>query len=96
MASMVEQETPSPSSSVPASSSSSSPASSLFERVTKARKQGRDQAQPSPSKDERPMTVRELAETIAVAVILFLLLGIEAEGFVIPTGSMDPLLMGRH
>ena len=42
------------------------------------------------------MTVRELAETIAVAVILFLLLGIEAEGFVIPTGSMDPLLMGRH
>lgn len=40
--------------------------------------------------------LRETAETIAVAVILYLLMSFEAEGFVIPTGSMDPSLMGRH
>lgn len=40
--------------------------------------------------------LRETAETIAVAVILYLLMSFEVEGFVIPTGSMDPSLMGRH
>src|SRR4051812_44916360 len=40
---------------------------------------------------------RETVEAIVVAMILALLVrGFEAEGFVIPTGSMAPRLMGRH
>jgi signal peptidase I len=39
---------------------------------------------------------RESVETFVVVFLGFLVLGIEAEGFVIPTGSMAPTLMGRH
>ncbi len=39
---------------------------------------------------------RESVESFVVVFLGFLVLGLEAEGFVIPTGSMAPTLMGRH
>ncbi|MGE3822262.1 MAG: S26 family signal peptidase, partial [Isosphaeraceae bacterium] len=40
---------------------------------------------------------RETVEAVAIAFILALVVrGIQAEPFVIPTGSMAPTLMGRH
>lgn len=39
---------------------------------------------------------RESVESFVVVFIGFLVWSIEAEGFVIPTGSMAPTLMGRH
>ncbi|QEH33759.1 signal peptidase I [Aquisphaera giovannonii] len=39
---------------------------------------------------------RESVESVVVVVVAFLLWSFEAEGFVIPTGSMAPTLMGRH
>lgn len=41
--------------------------------------------------------VREVVETLAVALVLaFLFKTFEAEAFIIPTGSMAPTLMGKH
>lgn len=39
---------------------------------------------------------RESVESFVVVLIGFLIWSFEAEGFVIPTGSMAPTLMGRH
>lgn len=39
---------------------------------------------------------RESVESFVFVFLVFLVLGVEAEGFVIPTGSMAPTLMGRH
>ncbi|MFO0951795.1 MAG: S26 family signal peptidase [Isosphaeraceae bacterium] len=39
---------------------------------------------------------RETVETFVTVFLIFLVFGVEAEGFVIPTGSMAPTLMGRH
>lgn len=39
---------------------------------------------------------RESIESFVVVFLAFLLWSLEAEGFVIPTGSMAPTLMGRH
>ena len=39
---------------------------------------------------------RDSIESFVVVLLAFLLWSIEAEGFVIPTGSMAPTLMGRH
>lgn len=39
---------------------------------------------------------RESVESFVLVFLAFLVLGLEAEGFVIPTGSMAPTLMGRH
>jgi signal peptidase I len=39
---------------------------------------------------------RESVESFVLVFLFFLVLGLEAEGFVIPTGSMAPTLMGRH
>jgi signal peptidase I len=39
---------------------------------------------------------RESVESFVVVLVAFLLWSLEAEGFVIPTGSMAPTLMGRH
>src|SRR5947209_14972580 len=39
---------------------------------------------------------RESIESFVVVFVAFLLWSFEAEGFVIPTGSMAPSLMGRH
>ena len=39
---------------------------------------------------------RESIESFVVVFLAFLIWSLEAEGFVIPTGSMAPTLMGRH
>ena len=39
---------------------------------------------------------RESIESFVVVFLAFLIWSFEAEGFVIPTGSMAPTLMGRH
>ena len=39
---------------------------------------------------------RESVESFVIVIVAFLVWSIEAEGFVIPTGSMAPALMGRH
>jgi len=39
---------------------------------------------------------RESVESFVLVFLAFLVLGVEAEGFVIPTGSMAPTLLGRH
>ncbi len=39
---------------------------------------------------------RESIESFVVVFLAFLLWSLEAEGFVVPTGSMAPTLMGRH
>ena len=39
---------------------------------------------------------RESIESLVVVVVGFLVLSLEAEGYVIPTGSMAPTLLGRH
>ncbi|MDG3002870.1 S26 family signal peptidase [Paludisphaera mucosa] len=45
---------------------------------------------------ERRRNRRESIESFVVVVVGFLVWSFEAEGFVIPTGSMAPTLMGRH
>ncbi|WZO98021.1 S26 family signal peptidase [Isosphaeraceae bacterium EP7] len=39
---------------------------------------------------------RETVESCVAVALVYLLVGFEAQGFVIPTGSMGPTLMGRH
>ena len=39
---------------------------------------------------------RETVESFVMVFLFFLVLGIQADAFVIPTGSMAPTLMGRH
>ncbi|OJW20891.1 MAG: hypothetical protein BGO49_29225 [Planctomycetales bacterium 71-10] len=45
---------------------------------------------------ERRKNRRESVESFVVVVVGFLVWSLEAEGYVIPTGSMAPTLMGRH
>lgn len=45
---------------------------------------------------ERRRNRRETIESFVVVVVGFLVWSIEAEGFMIPTGSMAPTLLGRH
>jgi signal peptidase I len=52
-------------------------------------------AAPNPRKG-RPKSGRESIESFVVVFVSFLIWSLEAEGFVIPTGSMAPTLMGRH
>lgn len=57
--------------------------------------------QPEPSDDAKVTTDkkrqrRESVESFVVVFLAFLVWSFEAEGFVIPTGSMAPTLMGRH
>ncbi len=52
---------------------------------------------PSTANHSTARTVRETVESIVIAFVLaFLLRTLEAEAFVIPTGSMAPTLQGRH
>jgi signal peptidase I len=44
----------------------------------------------------KPRSGRESIESFVVVFVSFLMWSLEAEGFVIPTGSMAPTLMGRH
>lgn len=68
-------------------------------------RRGRDQSavapQPDPSDPDRirrqkAQSGRESIESFVVVFVAFLVWSIEAEGFVIPTGSMATTLMGRH
>ncbi|WP_337173118.1 S26 family signal peptidase [Paludisphaera sp.] len=45
---------------------------------------------------ERRKNRRETIESFVVVVVGFLVWSLEAEGYVIPTGSMAPTLLGRH
>ena len=50
-----------------------------------------------PAGEPRPRSGgRESIESFVVVFLAFLIWSLEAEGFVIPTGSMAPTLMGRH
>jgi len=51
-----------------------------------------DEASPA----QRSKNRRESIESFVVVFVAFLVFSLEAEGFVIPTGSMAPTLMGRH
>jgi signal peptidase I len=44
----------------------------------------------------KPRSGRESVESFVVVFLAFMTWSLEAEGFVIPTGSMAPTLMGRH
>src|SRR5436853_347369 len=48
------------------------------------------------SQVQKPKSGRESIESFVVVFLAFLIWSLEAEGFVIPTGSMAPTLMGRH
>jgi signal peptidase I len=45
---------------------------------------------------EKPRSGRESIESFVVVFVAFLVWSLEAEGFVIPTGSMATTLLGRH
>ena len=55
-------------------------------------------ARPKPNARPRPNVSngRESVESFVFVFLFFMVLGVQAEGFVIPTGSMAPTLMGRH
>jgi len=48
------------------------------------------------AKRARAQSRRESIESFLVVILGFLIWSFEAEGFIIPTGSMAPTLMGRH
>ena len=50
----------------------------------------------SSPRNARKGSGRESIESFVVVFVSFLIWSLEAEGFVIPTGSMAPTLMGRH
>jgi hypothetical protein len=48
-------------------------------------------------RESRPRSSeRESVASVVVVFLIFLVVGIEAEGFPIPTGSIAPTLLGRH
>ena len=47
-------------------------------------------------RNRKPKSGRESVESFVVVFVSFLLWSLEAEGFVIPTGTMAPTMMGRH
>ena len=57
---------------------------------------GRAVRRSGPASRGRGRGGRESIESFVVVFLAFLLWSLEAEGFVIPTGSMAPTLMGRH
>ena len=48
------------------------------------------------TQSSKPRSGRESIESFVVVFLCFLVWSLEAEGYVIPTGSMAPTLMGRH
>jgi signal peptidase I len=60
-----------------------------------ARKEGPSTVDRSGEQDRRRQR-RESIESFVLVFLAFLVWSFEAEGFVIPTGSMAPTLMGRH
>ena len=66
--------------------------------LSRGRQQSPEQAEPQSATKtkEKPKSGRESIESFVVVFVAFLVWSIEAEGFVIPTGSMATTLMGRH
>src|SRR5271167_4222947 len=67
----------------------------------RARSQSERQSGPRPAGSagasrRQAKSGRESIESFVVVFVSFLIWSLEAEGFVIPTGSMAPTLMGRH
>jgi signal peptidase I len=55
-----------------------------------------DAAAARKARNRKPKSGRESIESFVIVFVSFLVWSLEAEGFVIPTGSMAPTLMGRH
>ena len=51
---------------------------------------------PGDSRVQKPRSGRESIESFVVVFLAFLIGSFKAEGFVIPTGSMAPALLGRY
>jgi signal peptidase I len=64
-------------------------------RVTATTMSDKEEASAN-ARRERRKNRRETIESFVVVVVGFLVWSLEAEGYVIPTGSMAPTLMGRH
>src|SRR5271167_866919 len=67
----------------------------------RARSQSERQSGPRPAGSagasrRQAKSGRESIESFVVVFVSFLIWSLEAEGFVIPTGSMAPTLIGRH
>ena len=67
----------------------------LQDRQLRERPEEGASANPAAAK-EKPKSGRESIEAFVVVFVAFLVWSLEAEGFVIPTGSMATTLMGRH
>jgi signal peptidase I len=72
-----------------------------YQSRTSSTSEPRDTPSVSSSAAQEPLArerqgYRESVETFVVVFLGFLTWSLEAEGFVIPTGSMAPTLMGRH
>ncbi len=65
-------------------------------RPQPGRQPGQDQSRSDPARKKKTKNRRESVESFVVVFVSLLLWNLEAEGFVIPTGSMAPTLMGRH
>jgi signal peptidase I len=57
---------------------------------------GSDESGSGGTRPRKPKNVRESIESFVVVFVSLLIWSLEAEGFVIPTGSMAPTLLGRH
>ena len=66
--------------------------SRVFRQPASAGTPAADAAKPAP----KSKSGRESVESFVVVFVAFLVWSLEAEGFVIPTGSMATTLMGRH
>jgi signal peptidase I len=60
------------------------------------RQPAQDRTEPEVERQKKSKSRRESIESFVVVFVSLLLWNLEAEGFVIPTGSMAPTLMGRH
>ena len=71
-----------------------------IENAVPSQPRSRQAAKPKRQPRTKPRTNisngRESVESFVFVFLFFLVLGVQAEGFVIPTGSMAPTLMGRH
>ena len=71
-------------------------ASPVEYRPKPARPPAQGQSKPEDLRKKKARSGRESIESFVVVFLAFLIWSLEAEGFVIPTGSMAPTLMGRH
>jgi signal peptidase I len=72
---------------------SSSP---VRDRPKTGQQPGQDHGKSDDPRKKKAKSRRESVESFVVVFVSLLLWNLEAEGFVIPTGSMAPTLMGRH